>query len=303
MSERERGSIVVIAMISIVGVSTVAASMVSTLNRSTVSASQNTKFVDGMGIADSLRMGVEFLSNKDADDIARDVSDNAEGLETLEAIETRDGKKGFDGLAGGAGYGYRFYTENPGIGGGSTFKSGENLKGCKKKGNTIECKWNKGQAPDVDEPYRFSSNSTINLNPNAEVEFGDIVVFEGDVNIGPNNPSQPYREIDMGAVIITGDLTSDFTLKTDETFDGCETRTVSSASFGNGRGIFKKLAVGGTATSSGTHGTFTYAENLDCETEVEVNDETRTLRLDSLTTTAGGGGASDPMSKGWTFKD
>lgn len=285
-ADRQRGSIVVIAMITVAGVGTIAASMVTALTQNGISNTEEIRSIEGAGVTDSMRLAVDEELDEDAVRNALTGNDlYKNGAATVEWFTNpANGTGGYVGFVGGGAdrYGYRFITtgfDTNAI----DFKPGASLDGCSTDPSTgtTSCQWNNGNEPSVNEPYLFSSQTEITINPNTDVEFDGLLVFDGDVNIELKNPSQPYREIEAEAVIVTGDFRTTFTVQTDEAFSGCSSQSVSNAAFGNGEVDFDRLAVGGTL-DAGSPGNFSYTDSLDCETTVEANGEEFNVNLSEI---------------------
>lgn len=94
----------IIAIIGVLGIATISASAVRTAVNSSKTVDENVAFVEGLGVADSMRLAVEFR------DATRTTGfDLTKGR--IERVNEPDGKRGFAGVV--RDYGYRFYTDNP----------------------------------------------------------------------------------------------------------------------------------------------------------------------------------------------
>lgn len=187
ISSRQRGSLLVVAMIVVLGVGTISASMVNLIKQNAVSNSDEIRYLQGMGAADSMRLAHDKGLN--INDVILDLRNNTDyqgGNAHLEMISNSgaDWGVGYRRTEDSRRWGYRFRFLN-GTGGG--YDNVNNIKECEISGDEIVCdKFNKGQAKKLSKLVYFEEDTIIKLNPQTDLDFDDLIV-EGDLTIEKNN--------------------------------------------------------------------------------------------------------------------
>ncbi|KAF0285887.1 hypothetical protein BA899_01590 [Spiribacter sp. SSL99] len=185
----QAGSILIITLVVLVGIGTITAGLMTILQQRTVTLTEDIRMLRGLGVADSYRLAL--IDGRNDGDVQDDLDDSLPN----DGFVDSDGDTYTGAIASSeTSWGYRFiYNRNgvPGSGGGvpqsppDGYDDSGTLKACKK--DSTDCEFNAGQGkkPDPDDRVYFTDDTTLNFNPNADIELAGVIV-NGDLSIVAN---------------------------------------------------------------------------------------------------------------------